>query len=137
MNPSLQHLAATLLWSSYDDSTPEGGEPLDSNYDAYDIDPESLQKLFERFQAFVKKAEAETASMTGPGCSLEDFYTGSGVGGFHLEHDYIMTVNGHGCGFWEKSDWQPDVGRILTKLAKQEKEIRCYVQDEKVFIEFG
>lgn len=134
ISPSLQQLATTLLWSSNDEST---DEPLDSDYGICDIDPESLKELSQRFQAFVEKAEAEVARIAGSNCDPEDFYTGSGISGFNLEHDYIMTVNGHGCGFWERSLWQPDVGEILTKLAREGKEIHCYIQDEKVFIEFG
>lgn len=138
MNPSLQQLAITLLWSENDDSTPQGGEPFDESYSVDDIDSESLGKLHQNFQAFVTKAEAEiTRSKGSDWSSIDDFYTGSGTGGFYLEHDYIMTVNGHGCGFWEKYDWEPEVGKILTDLARQEKEIHCFDQDGKVYIEFG
>jgi hypothetical protein len=143
MNPSLQQLAVTLLWSETDNSTPEGGEPFDRNYAVEDIDKDSLDKLHQRFQAFVSKAEAEITKLKGSDwSSVDDFYTGSGTGGFHLEHDYIMTVNGHGCGYWERSDWEPEVGKILTDLARQEKEIHCFTnhidhgQDGKVYIEF-
>jgi hypothetical protein len=143
MNPSLLQLAATLLWSENDNSTPEGGEPFDKNYDVYDIEEASLNELHRRFQAFVDKAEAEITKLKGSDwSSIDDFYTGSGTGGFYLEADYIMTVNGHGCGYWEKFDWEPEVGRILTDLARQEKEIHCFTdhvdhgQDGRVYIEF-
>jgi hypothetical protein len=143
MNPSLLQLAATLLWSETDNSTPEGGEPFDKNYDVYDIEEASLNELHRRFQAFVDKAEAEITKLKGSDwSSIDDFYTGSGTGGFYLEADYIMTVNGHGCGYWEESDWEPEVGRILTDLARQEKEIHCFTdhvdhgQDGRVYIEF-
>ena len=33
------------LWSSNDDSTPQGGEPLDANYGIKDIDPDTLEKM--------------------------------------------------------------------------------------------
>lgn len=143
MNPSLQQLAATLLWSETDNSTPEGGEPFDANYDVYDIEGASLNELHQKFEAFFSKAEAEIRKLKGSDWSfIEDFYTGSGTGGFNLEHDYIMTVNGHGCGYWEKSYWEPEVGKILTDLARQEKKIHCFTdhvdhgRDGKVYIEF-
>ena len=143
MNPSLLQLAATLLWSENDNSTHEGGEPFDKNYDVCDIEEASLNELHRRFQAFVDKAEAEITKLKGSDWgSIDDFYTGSGTGGFYLEQDYIMTVNGHGCGFWEESDWEPKVGRILTDLASQDKEIHCFTdhvdhgQDGRVYIEF-
>ena len=137
MNPSLQQLALTLLWSENDNSTPQGGEPFDSNYDVYDIDKASLDQLHKKFQAFVDKAEVEITQLKGSDwSSIDDFYIGSGTGGFYLEHDYIMTVNGHGCGFWEEYDWEPEVGKILTKLAKQDPEIHCFVAEDSVHIEF-
>lgn len=138
MNPSLQQLAVTLLWSESDGSTPQGGEPFDRNYSVCDIDKTSLDKLHQKFQAFVNKAEDKITKLKGSDwSSIDDFYTGSGTGGFYLEHDYILTVNRHGCGFWEESDWEPEVGRILTDLAHQEQEINCYAQDGKVYVEFG
>lgn len=136
MNPSLQQLATTLLWSERDRDG--DGEPLDSRFSPEDIDSSSLSELHKRFQKFLSEAEAEISKAKGDSwSSIEDFYTGSGRSGYQLEHDYIMTVNGHGCGFWEKSDWLPEVGKILTELARSEKEIHCFVESETVRIEFG
>lgn len=137
MNPSLQHLAATILWSENDNSTPCGGEPLDKNFGIQDFDPESLSALSRQFQAFISKAEAAITEATGSDWTfIDEFYTGPSSSEFQTEHDYIMTVNGHGCGFWEESDWEPGVGKILTKLAKQDPEIHAYTEDGKVYLEF-
>ena len=143
MNPSLQQLAETLLWSSSDIDAPDDDTSLDE-YSVHDIDTESLSKLHQNFQAFVDKAEAEITKVKGSDwVFIDDFYTGSASGGFYLEHDYILTVNGHGCGFWEEFDWEPEVGRILTELAHQEKEIHCFTnhvdhgRNGKVYFEFG
>lgn len=136
MNPSVKQLAETLLWSEYDRDGDD--EPLDSKFSPEDIDSKSLSELHQRFQKFLSEAEAKITKLKGDGwSSVEDFYTGSAKSGYQLEHDYIMTVNGHGCGFWETSDWLPEVGDILTKLAKEEKQISCWVKDETVHIEFG
>lgn len=139
MNPSLQHLATTILWSETDNSTPSGGEFLDRNYGIQDFDPESLAALSQKFQAFVSKAEAVITEATGLADwrSIDEFYIGPSSSDYQTEHDYIMTVNGHGCGFWETHDWEPGVGAILTKLAKQESEIHAFAQDGKVYLEFG
>jgi len=32
-------------------------------------------------------------------------------------HDFWMTRNGHGVGFWETDDWQEAEGEILTQAA--------------------
>lgn len=140
MNPSLQQLADTLLWSSSDMNAPDDDTSLDE-YSVHDIDTESLNKLHQNFQAFVDKAEAEITRIKGSDwSSIDDFYTGSASGGFQLERDYILTVNNHGCGFWEKDDWEPEVGRILTDLAHQEKEVHCFTdhgQNGKVYLQLG
>lgn len=130
MNPSLERLVRTLLWSETDNSDESGGEPLDANYDITDVDEKSLAELNKRFQSFVEEAEkALTEKFGDEWGSIDDFYTGSASGGFYTEHDFIMTVNGHGCGFWEKGDWQDDVSDILTRLAKKQGEIDAYVGD--------
>ena len=138
MNPSLQHLAATILWSEFDNSTPSGDEPLDENYGIQDFDPESLAILSQKFQAFVSRAEAAITEATGSAdwTSIDEFYIGPSSSDYQTEHDYIMTVNGHGCGFWEEHDWEPGVGTILTNLTKQDREIHAFVQDGKVYLEF-
>ena len=40
------------LWSSNDDSTPQGGEPLDANYGIDDIDPDTLAAMIEDCRRF-------------------------------------------------------------------------------------
>jgi hypothetical protein len=40
-----QQYIVTALWSTNDESTPEGGEPFDANYGGGDIDPESLARM--------------------------------------------------------------------------------------------
>lgn len=136
MNPSLQQLAETLLFAE-SDCFGCSNRPLSKDFDVCDIDKESLSRLHQRFQIFVSKAEAEVTRIKGSNwLSIDDFYTGCASDGFYLEHDYIMTVNGHGCGFWEKDDWEPEIGEALTMLARQEKEINCFVKDDTVFIDF-
>ena len=48
-----------------------------------------------------------------------------------------MTANGHGVGFWEKSDWPEEVGNILDKLARKYGEIHADVGDNgKIYLTF-
>ena len=136
---SLRALVASLLWSENDNSDEYGGQPLDSNYDIDDIDSDSLNKLEARYRAFVEKAEQQLDAKFGDEfCSIEDFYTGSNNSEYQVEHDYIMTVNGHGCGFWEKHDWQDGAREILVKLAESEPELHAEVGDDgKIYLNFG
>ena len=136
---SLRALVASLLWSENDNSDESGGEPLDSNYDIDDIDFDSLRRLDARYQAFAEKAEQQLAAKFGGDySSIEDFYIGSGNSDHQAEHDYIMTVNGHGCGFWEKHDWQDGVRQILDALASKESEIHAEAGDHgRVYLVFN
>lgn len=138
MNPSLRQLAETLLWSETDNSTESGGEPLDKNYTPEDIDADSLQELSRHFQSFVEEAEQLIAQkISNDWSSIDDFYTGSVSGAYQTEHDFILTANGHGCGFWEEDDWPKEVGEILTSLAKKHSEIHADVGDDgKVYLSF-
>jgi hypothetical protein len=138
MNPSLRQLAYTLLWSETDNADESGGEPLDANYTPEDIDTDSLRELSKRFQSFVAEAEQLIAQKVGNDwSSIDDFYTGPGNGEYQTEHHFILTANGHGCGFWETSDWPEEVGEILTALAKKHSEIHADVGDDgKIYLNF-
>jgi len=77
------------LWTSTDESTPEGGEPMDANYGITDLAPETLERI-----------KADCASFQGQ--HLEDNHDDVAQAG----HDFWLTRNGHGAGFWD-GDW-PD-----------------------------
>ena len=46
------------LWSTNDESTPEGGEPFDLNYGPDDVHPDSQQKMLEDCSKFMYKNRA-------------------------------------------------------------------------------
>lgn len=45
-------------------------------------------------------------------------------------HDFWLTRNRHGAGFWEVSYWPKEVGDVLTKTAHEFGEISLYVGDD-------
>jgi hypothetical protein len=54
MNEFLSSYIETALWSSMDNTNDQGGEPLDKNYSASDLAPETLTRMTtdcEQFQA--------------------------------------------------------------------------------------
>ena len=97
----------TALWSTTDNSTPQGGEPLDKNYDADDIAPDTMRQMREDCNDFLN-------------ANMEDVLTFDDRLRKCLEqagHYFWLTRNGHGAGFWD-GDWEHEVGQRLTKAAK-------------------
>jgi len=103
------------LWSSTDESTPAGGEPLDDNYSIYDIDTDTLTKMAEDCARF----QAENATDLA-------LWTAAELGG----HDLWLTRNGHGCGFWDRDSLSADAGKRLTEAAHKLGEFNLYVGDD-------
>lgn len=132
----LDAYAAAALWSSMDESDEDtGGEPMDANYSADDIDPATMLAMREDCVKFladalplIRKAEAMDAAgewglPSGAECSVIE-YAG---------HDFWLTRNGHGCGFWD-GDWPEAMEKKLTKLAEPFGDFNLYVgYDGKIY----
>jgi hypothetical protein len=93
------------LWSSTDDN----GKPFDSG--DYELATATLAAMVadcERFQAENDLSEG-TDEQAG--------------------HDFWLTRNGHGAGFWD-GDW-PESGDKLTEACKAWPEVSLYVGDDR------
>jgi len=100
------------LWSSNDESTPEGGVPLDSNYGIHDLHPDALAAITDDCRKFQKEHAADISGDL------------SAAG-----HDFWLTRNGHGAGFWD-GDWPKDAGDRLTAASEKLGEVYLYVGDD-------
>lgn len=101
-------------------------EPMDRNYSADDIAPETLARMIEDCCAF-QEANAETikaAIETGEVKCGPDFDEWGRAG-----HDLWLTREGHGAGFWD-GDWPEPYAQKLTAAAKSMGECPLYVGDE-------
>ena len=96
------------LWSSTD----ENDEPLDSNYCIDDLSVETLTQAQTDCTAFQEK----NAALIG------DRESEAG-------HDFWLTRNGHGAGFWD-GDWPKSVGEKLSAESDLFGEIDLYVGDD-------
>jgi hypothetical protein len=103
----------TALWSSTDNSRDDGGDPLDDSFDASDIAPATLSRMIRDCRHF-QAAHAEDIAEQGSE---------------QAGHDFWLTRNGHGCGFWD-GDWSEEVGQRLTKASKAYGEVFLYVGDD-------
>jgi hypothetical protein len=109
------------LWSSTDDADESGGAPLDRNYSADDLAPETLAKIEADCAAFQAKA-GELIADDEPKLYQDN------TRDEHAGHDFWLTRNGHGCGFWD-GDW-PKHGDALTEIAKGFGGCGLYVGDD-------
>lgn len=114
----------TALWSSHDESTPDGGEPMDANYGIADIAPESVEKAARDCAAFMERAAHIIEQ-----CPAADRPS--------VGHDFWLTRNHHGAGFWD-GDYPEAAGKALTALAEEFGECDAVVGDDgKIYLEGG
>jgi hypothetical protein len=100
------------LWSSTDNSDDSGGRPLDANYGVEDFAPETLASIVADCKAF-QEAHADDI-----GSELE-----------RAGHDFWLTRNGHGAGFWD-GDWEDDIGAKLTEASHGFGSVDLYIGDD-------
>ncbi len=108
------------LWSSTDNSREDGGDPLDDNYTPDDLTAATLASM----QADCLKFQASNA---------EDIKAGSHQGRYPADeqagHDFWLTRNGHGAGFWD-GDWPEPAASRLTASCKSFGTVDLYVGDD-------
>jgi len=98
-----------LLWSECDDND----EPLEYNYDESDFSPAFKAQIDSDCEKFF------TANYDLIKSNIEN-----------AGHDFWLTRNGHGAGFWD-GDW-PEHGDTLTTACKEFKEVYVYVGDDNL-----
>jgi len=105
------------LWSSNDDN----GDPFDENYTVDDISLETKMKMTVDCINFQKdnKVNLDKAYKLYP----ENEWTNEEQAG----HDFWLTRNGHGCGFWDRGIGE--VGDTLTEECKKYGVFDIYVGD--------
>ena len=97
----------TALWAETNDD----GDPLDGTYSIDDIDADFKKKSIKEIEDFLAQAERFIQAD-----DLTD-----------VLHDFWLTRNGHGAGFW---DGDYCFGEELTNLAKAFGEVNLYVGDD-------
>jgi hypothetical protein len=49
-----------------------------------------------------------------------------------MAHDWILTRNRTGCGFWESDRWAEEFRQPLTDLCHRQGEIELYLGDDQL-----
>jgi hypothetical protein len=88
MTPFSAAYAACALWSSIGDD----GEPLDARHSLEDFAPEALAKMEADCATFERECNA----------LLECAYNRVGYDVEQAGHDFWLTRNHHGAGFWDR-----------------------------------
>ena len=109
------------VWSSTDDN----GEPLDKK--GFSLTNKAKAAMKKDCKAFLKRAKPflvdENRRFT-----LRDFSLFELAG-----HDFWLTRNGHGAGFWD-GDWEDSAGVSLTEIAKSFGECNLYDYRRKIHV---
>lgn len=119
------------LFATNDESTPEGGEPLDKNYGFQDFSEETLRKMAADCAAFRRKFSDEQIEESH--LQAEGEYNAIQRAG----HDFWMTREGHGVGFWETYRWGGRIAQEMDEFSKQAREFYLEVGDDGQIHGFG
>ncbi len=102
------------LWSSTDNTNEQGGEPLDYNYSSRDFSPELAARIQLDCKSFYDANEETWREVSSDS---------------HAGHDFWLTRNGHGSGFWDR-EYPSSISRALTGAAHAFGEFDIYVGDD-------
>lgn len=95
------------LWSSTEcDEDGNMGAPLDENHDFDSLSLETLESAIADCKAFQEENADDLAAVS-------DEY---GADNAQHGHDFWLTRNGHGCGFWDRG--YGELGEALSKASK-------------------
>lgn len=112
----------SALWSSTDDD----GNPLDGVEYA---DTELADETIARFVADCTKFQADYARVLIEQGYEDDSQVQSLPAESHFAHDFWLTRNRHGAGFWD-GDYPKALGKALTDLAHSYGECDLYIGDD-------
>lgn len=107
MDDFLKGYLIAALWSSNCDD----GSPIDSRYSISDISPESLEAA---------KRECDQFQIVNSAMLWQFYRVYTPAPGYSVEecagHDFWLTRNGHGVGFWDRG--LGELGDKLTEACK-------------------
>ena len=122
LDPMARAYLETALWSSTDNASENGGEPLDRNFSLADLAPAAVEMAARDCARFREAmgAALEAAIATGEVvCGPDNEWERAG-------HDFWLTRNGHGAGFWD-GDWPEPQASQLSASARAQGEVNAEV----------
>lgn len=105
----VDHYIRTLLWSTSGDNS--------EDLSAYELSESAKMEIAEECQQFIFD-------------NIENIKKAEAVYGLQMvAHDFCLTRNGHGAGFWD-GDLPSELGEALTKATKAFEQQDAYVGDD-------
>jgi len=111
-------------WSKVDNVTIHNPEPMDANYSILDIEKRTLKLIIKDCATF---QSANSEDLGECGATLEQ-----------AGHDYWLTRNRHGVGFWDRSDdyYSQEQRDRLTLASHKADEQDPYIYRGKIRIDY-
>ena len=109
-----QHAVHTLLWSN--------------NFDDFEPSKELVEKVTEMWDKFREQAEAIGFDAYKHRKMMIN--SSEGDEWDYAAHDFILTCNGHGAGFWD-GGWHDPWGDKLTTLCKSFPHLDVWGDDDR------
>ena len=113
---------ACALWSSTDDQE----NPIDANYSVENIAHEAMATMVEDCTKFYAE-NLETLKNY-----VKDVTEGDGEPWATAGHDFFLTRNGAGTGFWDRDGVREETGEVLTEQSELAGPCYLYVGDDKM-----
>lgn len=124
LNKFIDGYIACALWSSAD----VDGDPIDGNYNSDDLAMETKAKIEKDCHDFYN----DNKNNLGKYC--DEIGKDPETAWEYAGHDFWLTRNGHGCGFWDRI-LNEELGNVLTEAAKSAGGCDLYVGDNgKLYI---
>lgn len=105
------------LWSS--NAVDETGEPVEIGGGEYELSDETVERMREDLADFA----GTYGHLIDVAQTVRPDYTDQ-----HVAHDFWLTRNGHGAGFWDRG--LGDIGDELTRAAKPFGPMDAYINDD-------
>lgn len=121
---------ACALFTGTDETTDAGGDPLDDNYTAQDIDPASRDAMQQDCNAWLDSNADDVNAYCAQIRTLPECTDMERCG-----HDLWLTRNRHGTGFWDRGGkygdgLTEDLAKRLTDAAHKAGERYVYLGDD-------
>ena len=110
INKILDNYLEAAIWTNE--------EELSNSYTIYDFDDSSKEKAKNDIISFVEKAKPYLV----------------GIGEEQIGHDFWLTRNHHGAGFWDRG-YEEEIGDKLTEISQEFGELNVFENDGKLTLE--